>query len=96
MDVCCNLPEGGILPTPKPTEPVVPVLKASYCGLRNEQGLDFKIKGQTLEAEYGEFPWTVVLLKEDFNPTVDETQLVCGGSLIAPIVVLTGAHCVNR
>nr|2B9L_A Chain A, prophenoloxidase activating factor [Holotrichia diomphalia] len=95
LDVCCGLPEGGVLPTPSPTPPVVPVLKPSFCGIRNERGLDFKITGQTNEAEYGEFPWMVAVLKANVIPGSGEEQLVCGGSLIAPSVVLTGAHCVN-
>ncbi|KAI4458059.1 serine protease-related [Holotrichia oblita] len=96
LDVCCNLPVGGVLPTTSPTPPVTPVLKPSLCGIRNENGLDFKITGNTNEAEYGEFPWMLALLKVDFNPEIDRTQFICGASLIAPSVVLTGAHCVNN
>ncbi|KRT85679.1 Trypsin, partial [Oryctes borbonicus] len=97
MDVCCNLPEGGVLPTTTPApSPPPPILKPSFCGIRNDRGLDFKITGHTNEAEYGEFPWMLALLKTDFDPSVDETQFLCGASLIAPSVVLTGAHCVNN
>ncbi|GJQ86226.1 hypothetical protein Trydic_g10073, partial [Trypoxylus dichotomus] len=100
LDVCCNLPEGGVLPTPAPT-PVPtsvkpPILKSSFCGIRNEKGLDFQITGNTNEAEYAEFPWMLALLKTDFDPEPNATAFLCGASLIAPSVVLTGAHCVSN
>lgn len=96
LDVCCKLPPDGVLPVATPTPPVTAVLKPSRCGIRNANGLDFKITGNTNEAEYGEFPWMLALLKVDFNPEIDKTQFICGASLIAPSVVLTGAHCVNK
>jgi len=46
------------------------------------------------EAEYGEFPWMVAILKTNYDPQKDQNLAICGGSLIAPNVVLTGAHCV--
>lgn len=39
-----------------------------------------------MESGFGEFPWTVALLSN--------AECLCGGSLIHPSVVLTGAHCV--
>ncbi|CAH0559487.1 unnamed protein product [Brassicogethes aeneus] len=82
-------------PTPRPTQrPTSPPLQAG-CGIRNTNGVDFKITGNTEnEAEYGEFPWMVAILKNNYNPNVDKNLAICGGSLIAPNVVLTGAHCV--
>lgn len=104
LDVCCKLPEGGELPTTTtttlkpidPTAPPPPLPQPSFCGIRNEAGLDFKIQGNTNEAEYGEFPWMLVILKVAYNQAIDKTPFICGASLIAPSVVLTGAHCVNR
>ncbi|KAL3278692.1 hypothetical protein HHI36_016228 [Cryptolaemus montrouzieri] len=84
-----------IPPTPKPTPKPKPV-NPWTCGIRNDNGIDFKITGnKDREAEYGEFPWMVAITKANYNPPNDNL-LVCGGSLIAPNVVLTGAHCVHK
>jgi len=47
-----------------------------------------------MESEFGEFPWMAALLVEEeaLGKTVNVYK--CGGSLIAPNVILTGAHCV--
>nr|XP_023026971.1 serine protease 44-like [Leptinotarsa decemlineata] len=82
--------------TPFPDNPVTPQ-SPSYCGLRNPNGIDFKIEGaRDHEAEYGEFPWMAAILNRNLNPSLDPNYLMCGGSLITPKVVLTGAHCVNK
>ncbi|XP_025834690.1 phenoloxidase-activating factor 2 [Agrilus planipennis] len=89
-------PEPGIPPdrsTPSPN----PVGTVSYCGIRNENGIDFKITGdRNNEAQFGEFPWMVALLRKTGEPTSSEGLALCGGSLITPNVVLTGAHCVSK
>lgn len=98
LDVCCEIPKkqtGNSSPKP-PTSTQKPNPKPSedswMCGIRNENGIDFKITGNSNnEAEYGEFPWMVAIIKKYED---NGQQLICGGSLIAPNVVLTGAHCV--
>lgn len=45
---------------------------------------------QNNEAGFGEFPWTVALIR------IIDDQLVCVGSLIHPKMVLTGNHCVKE
>lgn len=45
---------------------------------------------QNNEAGFGEFPWTVALIR------IADDELVCVGSLIHPKVVLTGNHCVKE
>ncbi|KAJ8921968.1 hypothetical protein NQ315_008605 [Exocentrus adspersus] len=83
----------------RPSPPVTtkPTITPSYCGIRNENGIDFKISGDSdNEAEYGEFPWMVAILNKNTNPAPDENFSFCGGSLISPSVVLTGAHCVYK
>ncbi|XP_022909531.2 phenoloxidase-activating factor 2-like [Onthophagus taurus] len=108
LDVCCSLPSDGQIPTPFPTsqppkptpEPPIPTpgpVRGNSCGIRNINGLDFTITGNTNgEAQFGEFPWVVAILTTNYNPAVDDSLAICGGSLIAPQVVLTGAHCVAK
>ncbi|KAJ8971754.1 hypothetical protein NQ314_000571, partial [Rhamnusium bicolor] len=111
--VCCKVPEGGLDPNlPQPGAPIPtttttenpevdqgipPVPTPSFCGIRNPEGIDFKITGNNdNEAEYGEFPWMVAILKNNYDPSVDKSLAFCGGSLINPSVVITGAHCVAK
>lgn len=42
------------------------------------------------EAGFGEFPWTVALLR------IADEACLCGGSLIHPQVILTANHCVRQ
>ncbi|RZC40173.1 tryptase alpha/beta-1-like [Asbolus verrucosus] len=108
MEICCQLPQaddGGNIPPPvRPTagpsstetaivtRPTPP--SRAFCGIRNSQGLDFNLVGKTNEALFGEFPWMVAILRK--NPAAGQNLAICGGSLISPRVVLTGAHCVEK
>jgi kallikrein len=91
LDVCC--PQGreteGVVAPPPPPPPTInpaPTTDSTRCGIRNTNGIDFSLVGHTNEAGFGEFPWMVALLTSQ--------ECLCGGSLIHPNVVLTGAHCV--
>lgn len=68
--------------------------RGNNCGIRNKNGIDFTITGNMdNEAEFAEFPWMVAILKNDID--AQRSQAICGGSIITPNVILTGAHCVQ-
>jgi len=90
LSVCCSKPnqrgrEDPIIRTRNPSKP-------EGCGSRNPEGVDFQITGgKDNEAQFGEFPWMVALLREEGNTE----KYQCGAALIHPQVVLTSAHCVT-
>ncbi|XP_070074884.1 phenoloxidase-activating factor 2-like isoform X1 [Drosophila takahashii] len=88
MDLCCDLSN-------KSVDPIFPIApdNPKGCGYKNSNGVGFKIIGAVnQEAEFGEFPWMLAILREEGPRNVYE----CGGALIAPNVVLTAAHCARN
>merc|ERR1711974_516105 len=100
LDVCCKDPD--FVPPPPP-----PVVKhVPKCGQRHQNGLGVRIQGfQEHESQFGEWPHMCAILAvepvlEEAGYAGGELQTVnlyqCGGSLIAPGVILTAAHCAEK
>ncbi|XP_001655729.2 tryptase [Aedes aegypti] len=65
------------------------------CGIRNPEGISFRLgNSKSNETEFGEFPWMVAVLQAHSEAESEVSTYACGGSLIAPNVILTVAHCV--
>uniref|UniRef100_A0A2C9H4V7 Phenoloxidase-activating factor 2 n=1 Tax=Anopheles melas TaxID=34690 RepID=A0A2C9H4V7_9DIPT len=98
LNTCCEKDSVLVEPPPSATKAPptsVPDARRPTCGMRNENGIGFRIEGQKDgESEYGEFPWMLAVLREERVADSNLNVYECGASLIAPNVVLTAAHCV--
>ncbi|CAB4056737.1 unnamed protein product [Lepeophtheirus salmonis] len=103
LEVCCRHPEFAtnaphIETTQKPTTPK-PRIYQSACGRRNIGGIGVRIQNDKYKGstQFGEWPHMCAVLESKSVAGSEEVNLyVCGASLIAPGVILTGAHCVAK
>ena len=92
LDVCCKDPD--FVPPPPPAAKYSP-----KCGQRHRNGLGVRIQSfSDNESQFGEWPhMCAVLAEEQVAGESNKVNLYqCGGSLIAPGIVLTAAHCVAK
>jgi len=90
LDVCCKDPD--FIPPPPPKQVYRP-----RCGRRNTAGVGARIQGFNAdESQFAEWPHMCAVLHDKKDDNGESTNLYkCGGSLIAPGVILTAAHCIK-
>jgi len=68
------------------------------CGQRNVEGFGVRINSplDKKDTQFGEWPHMCAVLNRTEIGGIEHSLYVCGGSLIAPNVILTAGHCVEK
>eukprot|EP00093_Oithona_nana_P002816 02816.XXX_3144_4816_1 [CDS] Oithona nana genome sequencing. len=84
-------------------EPTYPYPTANgykpQCGQHNTDGVGVRISHTNIDdkrTQFGEWPHMCAVLNKTLIGGVEHNLYVCGGSLIAPNVILTAAHCLDN
>jgi len=75
-----------------------PIKYQRQCGRRNNAGIGVRIQSNDPNdriTQFGEWPHMCAVLNRTKIGDEEHSLFVCGGSLIAPNVVLTAAHCID-
>ena len=75
-----------------------PIKYQRRCGRRNTAGIGVRIQSNNPNdrvTQFGEWPHMCAVLNRTKIGEEEHSLFVCGGSLIAPNVVLTAAHCIE-
>jgi len=107
LEVCCRDELFSGVPLPKKPVPTTTTTTTSTttpkpiplnkCGRRNTNGVGVRIQNDNYQGstQFGEWPHMCAVLKQGELGGNNVNLYVCGASLIAPGVAMTGAHCVK-
>jgi len=92
MHVCCQVVDLQLPVT------LLPTIRSDVDSDKESaaKGIGFRTGQTDNEAQFGEFPWMVAILKENVINGENFYVYQCGGTLIHRKAVLNAAHCVNR
>ncbi|KAG8175433.1 hypothetical protein JTE90_019131 [Oedothorax gibbosus] len=94
FSVATSLPE--MPPEPNSTFPPESVIEGRKCGVRSAYGMQVRLQQLRYspdDAEFGEYPWQVAILKRNAGA---KKSYLCAGVLISSQWVASVAHCFNK
>ncbi|XP_064553621.1 phenoloxidase-activating factor 2-like [Drosophila montana] len=88
-EVCCSLADKRSIREKEYT--------TRGCGYSNPKGVRITIENaDDNNSQFGQFPWMVAILNKNCSSSQCAYEVLGGGSLVAPNVVVTVAHIFNR